>query len=50
MVRLADSLQRENQSTQACAALSEYDQRYAARAAAPVRASAAAVRKRARCE
>ena len=49
MVRLAQSLTQSNQAAQACAALAEYDQRYAARAAAAVKTNAEAVRKRARC-
>jgi TolA-binding protein len=50
MVRLAQSLAQSNQAVQACAALSEFDQRYAARASAAVKANAATVRRGARCQ
>ncbi|OYX34016.1 MAG: hypothetical protein B7Y99_06465 [Caulobacterales bacterium 32-69-10] len=49
MVRLAQALTQSNQAPQACAALAEFDQRYAARATAAVKTNADAVRRRARC-
>ncbi len=49
MARLAQSLAIANQSAQACAALAEFDQRYAARASAAVKANAQTARTRARC-
>ena len=49
MARLAQSLANANQPAQACAALAEFDQRYAARASAAVRANAQTARTRARC-
>lgn len=49
MVRLSQSLLQSNQTAQACAALREFDQRYAARAAAAVKTNADAVRRRAAC-
>jgi tol-pal system protein YbgF len=49
MVRLAQALSQSNQNDQACAALSEFDQRYAAKAAAAIKTNAEAVRRRARC-
>ncbi|HTK33752.1 MAG TPA: tetratricopeptide repeat protein [Caulobacteraceae bacterium] len=49
MVRLSQALVQSNQTAQACAALSEFDQRYAARASAAVKTNAEAVRRRARC-
>lgn len=49
MVRLAQSLTQSSQNTQACAALAEFDRRYAAKAAAAVKTNADAVRRRARC-
>lgn len=49
MVRLSQALTQSNQNAQACAALAEFDQRYAAKAAAAVKTNADAVRRRARC-
>jgi tol-pal system protein YbgF len=49
MVRLAQALAQSNQTAQACAALTEYDQRYAAKAPAAVKTNANALRKRAGC-
>jgi tol-pal system protein YbgF len=49
MVRLSQALMQSNQAAQACAALAEFDQRYASRASAAVKANADAVRRRARC-
>jgi tol-pal system protein YbgF len=49
MVRLAQALYQSNQAPQACAALTEFDQRYAARASAAVKSNADVVRRRARC-
>jgi len=49
MARLAQSLANANQPGQACAALAEFDQRYAARASAAVKANAQTARTRARC-
>lgn len=49
MVRLAQALTQSSQGSQACAALAEFDARYAARAPAAVKTNAEAVRKRARC-
>jgi tol-pal system protein YbgF len=49
MVRLAQSLNAGNQPAQACAALSEYDKSYAARATAAVKADAAALKTRLKC-
>jgi tol-pal system protein YbgF len=47
--RLAQSLANSNQNAQACAALATFDQRYAARASAAVKANAQTARTRARC-
>jgi len=49
MVRLAQSLTQSGQGSQACAALAEFDRRYAARANANLKSNADAVRKRAAC-
>lgn len=49
MARLAQSLANANQNAQACAALAEFDQRYAAKASAAVKANAQTARTRARC-
>jgi TolA-binding protein len=49
MVRLAQALTQSSQNAQACAALAEFDQRYAARATAAVKTNANTVRTRARC-
>ena len=49
MARLAQSLANSNQAGQACAALAQFDQRYAARASAAVKANAQTARTRARC-
>jgi tol-pal system protein YbgF len=49
MVRLSQALLQGGQNTQACAALSEFDQRYASRASAALKTNADAVRRRARC-
>ena len=49
MARLAQSLAFSNQSAQACAALAEFNTRYAARASAAVKTNAQAARTRARC-
>jgi tol-pal system protein YbgF len=49
MARLAQSLANASQNAQACAAIVQFDQRYAARASAAVKANAQAARTRARC-
>ena len=49
MAKLAQSLAFSNQTSQACAALTEFDQRYAARASAAVKTVAQSARTRARC-
>lgn len=49
MARLAQSLAYSNQAPQACAALAEFDSRYAAKATAAVKANAQVARTRARC-
>jgi tol-pal system protein YbgF len=49
MVRLAQSLSQSGQDAQACAALAEFDQRYAKRAGAALKKNAEAVARRARC-
>jgi tol-pal system protein YbgF len=49
MARLAQSLANSNQAGQACAALAQFDQQYAARASAAVKANAQTARTRARC-
>jgi tol-pal system protein YbgF len=49
MARLAQSLAFSNQAAQACAALAEFNTRYAARASAAVKTNAQAARTRARC-
>ena len=49
MVRLAESLNLSGQAPQACAAASEFTQRYAATASAAVKKRATAVRTRAKC-
>lgn len=48
-VKLATSLLNLNRNPQACAALAEFDRRYAATAAASVKTRATALRQRARC-
>lgn len=47
--KLAQSLANSNQLPQACAALAEFDQRYAARASAAAKTAAQAARTRAKC-
>jgi len=49
MARLAQSLAYSNQTAQACAALGEFDQRYASRASTAVKAYAQTARTRAKC-
>jgi len=49
MVRLSQSLLQSNQDAQACAALSEFDRRYAAKASGNLKSNADAVRRRANC-
>ena len=49
MVRLAQTLNQSGQDAQACAALSEFDSRYAAKAGAAIKTNAEAVRRRAHC-
>lgn len=49
MARLAQSLANSNQNQQACAAIATFNERYAARATAAVKANAQTARTRARC-
>jgi len=49
MVRLAESLAQSNQAPQACAAVEEFNQRYAAGASAAIKKRATNVRAKAKC-